>query len=461
LKKKKLARGFTKIIDYKQELIRDTSQGIEQESEKKNPVNGNGDLIDQTIKEEESQEERKIDNFVNIQVIGIGGSGNNAIEEMATHRINGLKLVALNTDLQALSLSQASQKVQIGKLTTRGLGAGGDPEIGKKAAEEDKNLISKVLEDADIVFITAGMGGGTGSGAAPVVAEIAKREGALTIGVVTRPFSFEGKKRMTQAEQGIEELKKQVDALITISNDRLLSMISKDTSVKEAFEITDRVLRQSVQAIADLITIPGLINLDLADVRAVIKDAGLALVGIGVGRGNNKATSAAEAAISSPLLEVSIKGSRSLLVNVTGGLDMSLYEINEIVDLVSKSAGSEANIVFGAIISEKMQDEIRVTVIATKCEKYLENDQQSNINILREKTEEKKKIEDEIKERKISHYISNDDFKADRPKEDFSRNKDLSNEQKSDVAEGDLTKKYKNKEDLDIPTFLRRRNKRY
>lgn len=448
-------------MDYKQELIRDTSQGIKQEPEEKSPVNGNGDLVDQNIKEEEPQEEQKIDNFVNIKVIGIGGSGNNAIEEMANHRINGLKLVALNTDLQALSLSQASQKVQIGKLTTRGLGAGGDPEIGKKAAEEDKNLISKVLEDADIVFITAGMGGGTGSGAAPIVAEIAKREGALTIGVVTRPFSFEGKKRMTQAEQGIEELKKQVDALITISNDRLLSMISKDTSVKEAFEITDRVLRQSVQAVADLITIPGLINLDLADVRAVIKDAGLALVGIGVGRGNNKATSAAEAAISSPLLEVSIKGSRSLLVNVTGGLDMSLYEINEIVDLVSKSAGSEANIVFGAIISEKMQDEIRVTVIATKCEKYIENNQQSNVDIIREKTEEKKKIEEEIKERKISHYISNDDFQPDRPKEEPNRNKGLSNEKKPDVAEDGIAKKYKNKEDLDIPTFLRRRNKRY
>jgi cell division protein FtsZ len=449
LKKKKLARGFTKIMDYKQELIRDTSQALEKDREKKNPINGNGDLIDRNIKEEEPKEEIEVENFVNIKVIGIGGSGNNAIEEMANHRINGLRLIAINTDLQALSLSQASQKVQIGKLTTRGLGAGGDPDIGKKAAEEDRNMISKVLEDADIVFITAGMGGGTGSGAAPVVAEIAKREGALTIGVVTRPFGFEGRKRMVQAEQGIEELKKQVDALITISNDRLLSMISKDTSVKEAFEITDRVLRQSVQAIADLITIPGLINLDLADVRAVIKDAGLALVGIGVGRGNNKGTTAAEAAISSPLLEVSIKGSRSLLVNVTGGLDMSLYEINEIVDLVSKAAGSEANIVFGAIISENMQDEIRVTVIATKCEDFITDQQEKIVTVKKELEQE------EIKKEKISRYST--DYTHDI----LAKDTGLRNEKESDLDDLGITKKYKDKEDLDIPTFLRKKNKRY
>ena len=455
MKKKKLARGFTKIMDYKQELIRDTSQDLTKERVIQNPINGNGDLIDRNIKEEEPKEETKIENFVNIKVLGIGGSGNNAIEEMANYRINGLKLVAINTDLQALSLSQASQKVQIGKLTTRGLGAGGDPETGKKAAEEDRNMISKVLEDADIVFITAGMGGGTGSGAAPIVAEIAKREGALTIGVVTRPFGFEGRKRMAQAEQGIEALKKQVDALITISNDRLLNMISKDTSVKEAFEITDRVLRQSVQAIADLITIPGLINLDLADVRAVIKNAGLALVGIGVGRGNNKGTTAAEAAISSPLLEVSIKGSRSLLVNVTGGLDMSLYEINEIVDLVSKAAGSEANIVFGAIISENMQDEIRVTVIATKCEDVI-TDQAEKIVSMKQKAEP----EEETKREKMPQVSVESKYDV-LPKNTGQRNETLRDEKGSDLDDLGITKKYKDKEDLDIPTFLRRKNKRY
>lgn len=454
MKKKKLARGFTKIIDYKQELIRDTSQGLDREQEEKNLSNGNGNLVDRNddIQEEILEKEEKIEEFVNIKVIGIGGSGNNAVEEMANHRINGLKLIALNTDLQALSLSQATQKIQIGKLTTRGLGAGGDPEIGKKAAEEDRNMISKVLEDADIVFITAGMGGGTGSGAAPVVAEIAKREGALTIGVVTRPFTFEGRKRIVQAEKGIEELKKQVDALITISNDRLLSMISKDTSVKEAFEITDRVLRQSVQAIADLITIPGLINLDLADVRAVIKDAGFALVGIGVGRGNNKGSTAAEAAISSPLLEVSIKGSNSLLVNVTGGLDMSLYEINQIVDIVSKAAGNEANIVFGAIISEKMQDEIRVTVIATKCEKNM-SEQQYKVETINEKVE-KEEIKKEFEKEAIESLLDN---KKDIPNKD----KNLNNEKTTDTDEYEITKKYKDKEDLDIPTFLRKRNKRF
>ncbi len=464
MKKKKLARGFTKILDYKQELIRDTSQGLEKETEEPTDLfDVNGELISQEIKNDPPPvEEQQIEEFVNIKVIGIGGSGNNAIEEMTNNPINGLKLIALNTDLQALTLSRASQKIQIGKLTTRGLGAGGDPEVGKKAAEEDRNSISKVLEDADIVFITAGMGGGTGSGAAPVVAEIAKREGALTIGVVTRPFSFEGKKRITQAEQGIEALKKQVDALITISNDRLLNMISKDTSVKEAFEITDRVLRQSVQAIADLITIPGLINLDLADVRAVIKDAGLALVGIGVGRGNNKGTTAAEAAISSPLLEVSIKGSNSILVNVTGGLDMSLYEINQIVDLVSKSAGNEANVVFGAIISEKMQDEIRVTVIATKCEKN-ENDSQNNIETetIQDRIEKEENRVDErdfISNRYQGNLRTEKNNRKDSPLEE---EKVLEKEIPFKLEDEGISKKYKNEEDLDIPTFIRNRNRRY
>lgn len=455
MKKKKLARGFTKIIDYKQELIRDTSQGLEQRPAVPESIDGDGDMFYRSVKKEIPAEEQRVESFVSIKVIGIGGSGNNAIEEMANNRINGLTLIAVNTDLQALSLSQASQKVQIGKLTTKGLGAGGDPEIGRKAAEEDRNAIAKVLEDADIVFITAGMGGGTGTGAAPIIAEIAKREGALTVGIVTRPFGFEGKKRMVQAEEGIEELKKQVDALITISNDRLLTMISKDTSVKEAFEITDRVLRQSVQAIADLITTPGLINLDLADVKAVIKDAGFALVGIGIGRGNNKAPTAAEAAISSPLLEVSIKGSSSLIVNVTGGLDMSLYEINEIVDLISKAAGSDANIVFGAIISENMQDEIRVTVIATKCDKTvplpLTQERAETISV-RERAE----LEERRKNR--ASPFSSDNLADNSILKEIDVNIDI---EKPLVDDGlELNKKYQGKEDLDIPTFLRKKYKR-
>lgn len=455
MKKKKLARGFTKIIDYKQELIRDTSQGLGQRPAVPESIDGDGDMFYRSVRKRVPAEEQRVESFVSIKVIGIGGSGNNAIEEMANNRINGLTLIAVNTDLQALSLSQASQKVQIGKLTTKGLGAGGDPEIGRKAAEEDRNAIAKVLEDADIVFITAGMGGGTGTGAAPIIAEIAKREGALTVGIVTRPFGFEGKKRMVQAEEGIEELKKQVDALITISNDRLLTMISKDTSVKEAFEITDRVLRQSVQAIADLITTPGLINLDLADVKAVIKDAGFALVGIGIGRGNNKAPTAAEAAISSPLLEVSIKGSNSLIVNVTGGLDMSLYEINEIVDLISKAAGSDANIVFGAIISENMQDEIRVTVIATKCDKTvplpLTQERAETISV-RERAE----LEERRKNR--ASPFSSDNLADNSILKEIDVNIDI---EKPLVDDGlEFNKKYQGKEDLDIPTFLRKKYKR-
>lgn len=388
MKKKRLARGFSKIIDYKEELIRDTSTGIEEKAE----VQNNGDEL--PIKPTKAPK-RDVQKFVNIKVVGIGGGGNNAIREMVRQEMNNLDLIAINTDLQSLSLSEAEFKIQIGKSLTNGLGTGGNPELGKKAAEEDKDKVSKILEKADIVFITAGMGGGTGSGASSTVAKIAKQQGILTIGVVTKPFAFEGKKRKLQAEAGIEELKKEVDALITVSNDRLLKISSKDTSMKGAFEMADKVLRQSVQAIADLITIPGLINLDLADVRTVAKDAGLSLVGIGIGKGKKKAITAAKMAISSPLLEVSIKGAKSLLVNVTGGLDMSLFEVNEIVDNISRAVGSDTNIVFGAIIDEGMQDEIRVSVIATTCEEIKEEEKDQNLAKI--KVTEKKDIEIEDK----------------------------------------------------------------
>ena len=374
MKKKRLARGFSKIIDYKEELIRDTSGGINERVEIQNKEE------DEFFSKPISPPQKDVDKFVNIKVVGIGGGGNNAIREMTLQGMSNLNLIAINTDLQALSLSQAGQKIQIGKSLTNGLGTGGNPELGKKAAEEDKDKISKAMENADIIFITAGMGGGTGTGVASVAAKIAKQHGILTIGVVTKPFAFEGKKRKLQAEAGIEELKNEVDALITISNDRLLRIISKDTSMKNAFEMTDRVLCQSVQAIADLITIPGLINLDLADVRTVAKDAGLSLVGIGTGKGKKKAAAAAKMAISSPLLEVSIKGAKSLLINVTGGLDMSLFEVNEIVDIISKAVGQDTNIVFGAIIDEEMQDEIRVSVIATKCEENIEEEEKKAAN---------------------------------------------------------------------------------
>lgn len=395
MKKKRLARGFSKIIDYKEELIRDTSRGIDERVEIQNKEE------DEFLGRPVSPPQKDVDKFVNIKVVGIGGGGNNAIREMNLQGMSNLDLIAINTDLQALSLSQAGQKIQIGKSLTNGLGTGGNPELGKKAAEEDKDKISKAMENADIIFITAGMGGGTGSGVSSVVAKIAKQHGILTIGVVTKPFAFEGKKRKLQAEAGIEELKNEVDALITISNDRLLKIISKDTSMKNAFEMTDKVLCQSVQAIADLITIPGLINLDLADVRTVAKDAGLSLVGIGTGKGKKKAATAAKKAISSPLLEVSIKGAESLLINVTGGLDMSLFEVNEIVDIISEAVGQDTNIVFGAIINEEMQDEIRVSVIATKCEENIEEEKEevNKKELFKESYAEKDnlKIEDKFK----------------------------------------------------------------
>jgi len=403
LKKKKLARGFSKIIDYKEELIRDTSTGMEEKE--KVEVEGNGNkLLHKPIK----ALKKDVQKFVNIKVVGVGGGGNNAIREMVKQGMNNLDLVAINTDLQALSLSESENRIQIGKSLTNGLGTGGNPELGKKAAEEDKEKISKALEKADIVFITAGMGGGTGSGASSVVAKIAKQQGILTIGVVTKPFAFEGKKRKLQAEAGIEELKKEVDALITISNDRLLRISSKDTSMKDAFEMADKVLRQSVQAIADLITIPGLINLDLADVKTVAQDAGLSLVGIGIGKGKKKAISAAKMAVSSPLLEVSIKGAKSLLVNVTGGLDMSLFEVNEIVDTISQEVGADTNIVFGAIIDEEMKDEIRVSVIATSCEEIKEEERDKNLT--RKDIKEKKDIDMEKKFRISDNLIDDKDL---------------------------------------------------
>jgi len=403
LKKKKLARGFSKILDYKEELIRDTSTGMEEKE--KVEVEGNGNKL---LHKPTKALKKDVQKFVNIKVVGVGGGGNNAIREMVKQGMNNLDLVAINTDLQALSLSESENRIQIGKSLTNGLGTGGNPELGKKAAEEDKEKISKALEKADIVFITAGMGGGTGSGASSVVAKIAKQQGILTIGVVTKPFAFEGKKRKLQAEAGIEELKKEVDALITISNDRLLRISSKDTSMKDAFEMADKVLRQSVQAIADLITIPGLINLDLADVKTVAQDAGLSLVGIGIGKGKKKAISAAKMAVSSPLLEVSIKGAKSLLVNVTGGLDMSLFEVNEIVDTISQEVGADTNIVFGAIIDEEMKDEIRVSVIATSCEEIKEEERDKNLT--RKDIKEKKDIDMEKKFRISDNLIDDKDL---------------------------------------------------
>ena len=303
--------------------------------------------------------------LANIRVIGVGGGGNNAVNRMITAGLRGVEFVAVNTDAQALSGALAPTKLQIGAKLTKGLGAGADPDVGFKAAEESRDEIADALRGADMVFVTAGMGGGTGTGAAPVVAEIAKELGALTVGVVTKPFTFEGRKRATQAEKGIQTLKGKVDTLITIPNDRLLQVVDKKTSIVEAFRLADDVLRQGVQGISDLIAVPGLINLDFADVRTIMAETGSALMGIGVSRGENRAAEAAKAAISSPLLETSIEGARGVLLNITGGPDLGLLEVNEAAEIISQAADPEANIIFGAVIDESITDEIRVTVIAT------------------------------------------------------------------------------------------------
>ncbi|GBF34443.1 cell division protein FtsZ [Desulfocucumis palustris] len=303
--------------------------------------------------------------LANIKVIGVGGGGNNAVNRMIIAGLKGVEFISVNTDAQALQLSQTNTKIQIGAKLTKGLGAGANPDIGQKAAEESRDDIIQALKGADMVFVTAGMGGGTGTGAAPVVAEVAKEMGALTVGVVTKPFTFEGRKRLTQADAGIQNLKAKVDTLITIPNDRLLQVIDKHTSIMEAFRIADDVLRQGVQGISDLIAVPGLINLDFADVKTIMKETGSALMGIGSASGENRATEAARLAISSPLLETSIEGARGVLLNITGGSSLGLFEVNEAAEIISQAADPEANIIFGAVIDERMEDEVRVTVIAT------------------------------------------------------------------------------------------------
>jgi cell division protein FtsZ len=303
--------------------------------------------------------------FAQIKVIGCGGGGNNAVNRMIKGGLKNVEFIVVNTDKQALMLSQASQKIQIGDKLTKGLGAGANPEIGMKAAEESKDEIAQAIKGSDMVFITAGMGGGTGTGAAPVIAEIAKSMGILTVGVVTKPFPFEGRKRMLNAELGIKNLKERVDTLVTIPNERLLSIVDKKTPLVESFKLADDVLRQGVQGISDLITIPGLVNLDFADVKTIMIDKGLAHMGTGEGRGDNRAQDAAKQAISSPLLETSIVGATGVLLNITGGQDFSLIEMNEAAEIVQQAADPDANIIVGAVIDDSLKDEIRITVIAT------------------------------------------------------------------------------------------------
>jgi len=305
-----------------------------------------------------------------IKVVGVGGGGTNAVNRMVDAGLRGVEFIAVNTDAQALLMCDADVKIHIGSKITRGLGAGADPNIGLEAATESRDELKEALKGADMVFVTAGKGGGTGTGAAPVIAEIARELGALTVGVVTRPFGFEGRKRADQAEGGIRQLRDKVDTLIIIPNDRLLQVVEKRTSIVDAFRIADDVLRQGVQGITDLITVPGLINLDFADVRTIMRQAGSALMGIGVAGGENRAAEAAKAAISSPLLEASVEGATGILLNITGGSDMGLFEVNEAAEIIGSAADGDANIIFGAVIDEALGDQVRVTVIATGFDRH-------------------------------------------------------------------------------------------
>ncbi len=309
--------------------------------------------------------EQPTESFARIKVVGVGGGGCNAVNRMIEEGVQGIEFIAVNTDAQALMLSQAPTRVRIGEKLTRGLGAGGDPEVGRKAAEESAEELYEVLKGADMVFVTAGMGGGTGTGAAPIIAQIAREVGALTIGVVTRPFSFEGARRAKAAEEGISRLKEQADTLIVIPNDRLLQIVDKRVTMQEAFKVADDVLRQGVQGISELITVPGLINLDFADVRSIMKEGGAALMAVGEAEGEDRARVAAEAAISSNLLDITIDGARGVLFNITGGPDLTLFEVNQAAAIIKEAAHPDVNLIFGAVIDPNMGDKVRITVIAT------------------------------------------------------------------------------------------------
>jgi cell division protein FtsZ len=315
--------------------------------------------------EEKERVQAKLEQFAGIKVVGVGGAGCNAVSRMIQMGLKGVEFIAINTDAQALFLCDADQRIHIGSSVTKGLGAGSDPEIGKEACEENAEQIQSAIEGADMVFITAGMGGGTGTGACPVVADIARQVNALSVAVITKPFTFEGRVRQKAAEKGIQELEQRVDTLITIPNDRLLQVVDKKTPLVDAFKVADDVLRQGVQGISDLITIPCLINLDFADVQTIMSSAGSALMGIGIGSGDHRAADAAKMAIASPLLETTIDGAKGVLFNITGGTDMSLMEVNEAAEIIARAVDPDARIIFGAGTDERMQGEVKITVIAT------------------------------------------------------------------------------------------------
>lgn len=384
-----------------------------------------------------------MDQLATIKVIGVGGGGNNAVNRMIEDGVEGVEFIAVNTDAQAINQSKAAIKMQIGSSLTRGLGAGANPEIGKKAVEESKQQIEEVLAGADMVFVTAGMGGGTGTGAAPAIARIARKLGALTIGVVTRPFKFEGKKRAANAEMGINALREAVDTLIIIPNDRLLEIVDKNTPMLDAFREADAVLRQGVQGISDLIAVPGLINLDFADVKTVMSHKGTALMGIGMATGENRAADAAQKALNSPILETSINGAQGVIMNITGGLNLSLYEVQEAAEIVASASHEELNMIFGSVINENLKDEIIVTIIATGF------------------TDQNEKIEDE--ELHMSSHISMDDVSNPNPYQREPRNRQIQRDliNYGETIHHNEIQIEQSEDSLDIPSFLRNRRRRF
>jgi cell division protein FtsZ len=375
----------------------------------------------------------QVESFAHIKVVGVGGGGCNAVDRMIKEGLTGVEFIAINTDAQALQLSNAPIRVRIGEKLTRGLGSGGNPEQGRKAAEESGEELYQVLRGADMVFITSGMGGGTGTGACPIVAQVAKESGALTIGVVTRPFTFEGSRRIQSAESGIAKLKEQADTLIVIPNDRLLQIVDKRSNLQEAFRIADDVLRQGVQGISELITVPGLINLDFADVRTIMSEGGAALMAVGSATGEDRARMAAEQAISSQLLDITIDGARGILFNVTGGPDMTLFEVNQAAAIIKETAHPDVNLIFGAVIDQNMGDEVRITVIATGFER---TGMPRRIEAVAPRTEVKAPRPNEVREtRDTREYVS------------------------VSQATPTFEPRKVNTEDLDVPTFLRNRMK--
>ena len=382
----------------------------------------------------------EIETFAKIKVVGVGGGGSQVVNRMISSKLKGVEFISVNTDAQALHFSEAQTKLHIGKDITRGLGAGSDPEIGKKAGDENKDEIAESLTGADMVFITYGLGGGTGTGAGPIVAEAAKNAGALTVAVVTKPFAFEGQKRKIVAESGLADLREKVDTLITIPNDRVLQIIDKKTSMLDAFKIVDDVLRQGVQGIADLITMHGMVNVDFADVKTIMAEAGSALMGIGIASGDNRAVDAAKAAIDSPLLDLSIDGAQGVLFNVTGGYDLGMHEIDEAAKVITDATDPEANIIFGAVIDESMQGEFKITVIATGFDgKHGKKDQTVTDLHIQDTFEEQPLRKDEILE------------------EDNRPTKRVSLDTEKEKKEIDS---FSQEDEFDVPAFIRRKLKK-